>query len=198
MKKFQGKKMIWIVVMFVSLFLFLNLETNEAKEEAEREAEEYALKAALLYKFLLSIDWPREVFKSPEDPIIIGVFGRDHFGDELKKVSAIKTVDGRKLVIKRFKQNTLPGALKQCHLLFINPISRSRMKKLLDSLKNYPILTVSEVKGFGHLGGMINFVIAENRVKFEINKGAADHAGVTIRSRLLKAAIRIIGEDHAK
>lgn len=190
--------MIWIVVMFVSLFLFLNLKINEAKEEEEREAEEYVLKAALLYKFLLSIDWPEEVFKGSEDPIIIGIFGRDPYGDKLNKVAVEKTIDGRKLVIKRFKQDAPLEKLKPCHLLFISPFSRAKMKKLLDSLKNYPVLTVSEVKGFVHLGGMINFVIKKEKLKFEINKAAADHAGIKIHSRLLKSAIKVIGAGRAK
>ncbi|MCK5057223.1 MAG: YfiR family protein, partial [Candidatus Aminicenantes bacterium] len=77
-------------------------------------------------------------------------------------------------------------------------IFRSKIKKILDSLKNFPVLTVSEVKVFVHLGGMINFVIVEEEVKFEINKAAADYTGIKIHSSVLSLAIRVIGADHEK
>lgn len=167
-------------------------------QEQVREAEEYAIKAAMLYNFLFSIDWPAGVFKNPGDDFIIGIYGDDPFGNKLDVVATKRTEDNRKIALKYFKENTASQVLRQCHLLFIAPFSRDRMKKLLDELKDYPVLTVSEVDGFIHLGGMINFVIVKDRVRFEINKAAADNAGIAIRSTLLKRAVNNIGEDHAK
>lgn len=186
-----------LVVMTATMSFFIPGGEAVGLEKV-REAEEYAIKAAYLYNFLLSIDWPKEIFNSPTDAFVIGICGDDPFGDNLDKVAAEKTIEGRKIVLKRFKKETPSSTLRQCHLLFIVPFSRPRMKKLLDELKDYPVLTVSEVNEFMHLGGMINFVIVEEKLKFEINKTAADHAGITIRSRLLKRALNSIGENHAK
>ncbi len=199
MKKFSPKAGWCVILIIITALVSFPISSGGAvAEEPVREAEEYELKAALLYNFLLSIDWPKEIFKNPGDTFIIGIYGDNPFGNKLDKVAAKATEDNRKIALKYFKENTSSQVLRQCQLLFIAPFSRDRMKKLLDELKDYPVLTVSEVNGFIHLGGMINFVIVKDRVRFEINKAAADHAGIMIRSRLLKRALNIIGEDHAK
>jgi len=37
-------------------------------------------------------------------------------------------------------------------------------------------------------GGMVSFVIEAKRVRFQINRGAAEHAGLRISSKLLALA----------
>ncbi len=54
-------------------------------------------------------------------------------------------------------------------------------------------MTVGDVKGFAQLGGIINFIIVKNKVRFEINMKAAEEAGLKISSKLLRLA-RIVQE----
>jgi hypothetical protein len=49
-------------------------------------------------------------------------------------------------------------------------------------------LTISEIEGFTQSGGIINFYIEESKIRFEINVGAAEKAGLKISSKLLKLA----------
>jgi len=55
------------------------------------------------------------------------------------------------------------------------------------------VLTVGDTKGFAELGGIINFVLDNDRVRFEVNRKAAEQAGLKISSKLLIVAKLVIG-----
>ncbi len=67
------------------------------------------------------------------------------------------------------------------------------MAKILEILQGAHVLTVGETDRFAQSGGMINFVLEENRVRFEINVEAADRAGLKISSKLLELAHVVAG-----
>jgi len=47
---------------------------------------------------------------------------------------------------------------------------------------------VSDTDGFAKRGGVANFVTVDDKIRFVINKKAADAAGLKISSRLLRIA----------
>jgi hypothetical protein len=59
-------------------------------------------------------------------------------------------------------------------------------------------LTVGETEGFAVLGVVINLTVEENKVHFEINRLAADRAGLKIGSRLLSIAQIVKQQDRRK
>ncbi len=62
----------------------------------------------------------------------------------------------------------------------------------MDLLKNNGVLTVSDTQGFLEDGGIVNFVIEDNKVRFDINLTASEKAGLKIRSQLLRLAKKVI------
>lgn len=149
---------------------------------------EYQLKAAFLFNFVKFIEWPVSAFPSPTAPVIFGVLGVDPFGPHLEQAIAGKTVNNRPFVIKRFA--TLQ-AVEPCHILFISVSEQARLPQILAALKNKNTLTISEVEGFLTLGGMINFVTVNNKVRFEIYQTAAERVGLKLSSKLLSLAIAV-------
>ena len=156
-----------------------------------QEDPAYQIKAGFLYQFLFFVEWPTIVESGSDDEVVIAILGKDPFGDAFDAVEGL-LINGRRLVIKRYDQLPAPQDLKNCRLLFISPSLQNNMVKIIQTLKAYPVLTVSDVKGFVDAGGMINFVIKEDRVRFEINPDAAAHVGIKIRSKLLRVAERIL------
>jgi hypothetical protein len=73
-------------------------------------------------------------------------------------------------------------------VLFISGSEQDRMRQILDALRGSSILTVSEVKGFAQNGGMINFYIQQDKVRFEINPDAAERGRLNLSSQLLRLA----------
>jgi hypothetical protein len=151
-----------------------------AQSERFREAE---VKAAYLYKFAYFVDWPEGSFANARTPITIGVLGQDPFGATLDKLVEGVIVQGRSFQVRRFPQL---GALGPCHILFVAASERERWGAIQENLKSAPVLTVADFSGFAQRGGIINFVIEGQAVRFQINQRAAERVGLKIRALLLK------------
>ncbi len=178
------------IYLVVILILFM---TCSASAEPTDPVREYQIKASFLYKFLLFVDWPEKNAEQSEDTMIIGILGKDPFGDAFFPVEG-QHIKGKTLVIKRFNDDTSHEILRKCHLLFINTAIKERMNEVLNSLKNHPVLTVGESEDFFSSGGMIHIFTKQNRVIFEINTSVAERVGIKFRSKLLRVAVRVVGD----
>jgi hypothetical protein len=148
-------------------------------------AGEYQVKAAFLYNFAKFVEWPASSFSDASTPLRICVFGQDPFGQELRDIANEKTVNGRKLQVNQVADLQ---AAKACHILFIASSEKARLKQVLEGLRETEALTVGDTKGFVEQGGMINFVLENDRVRFEVNQKAAEQAGLKVSSKLLNVA----------
>jgi hypothetical protein len=162
------------------------------KAEAEREAPpEVYLKSAFLYKFTHFADWPSETFGKAGDPFAMCVLGRDELTDVLEHAVDGRTARNRPLVVKRIKS---VDETQGCHLLFIGWSKLEKIEQTLGALGRQPTLTVGDVKGFARRGGMINLTKEGKKLRFEINRRAAERVGIHLSSQLLKLA-NLVGED---
>ena len=153
-------------------------------------AGEYQVKAAFLFNFAKFVEWPASSFSDASAPLRICVLGRDPFGEELRNITKEKTVNGRKLEVSQVFD--LQGA-RTCQILFIASSETARLKQILASLRGTDALTVGDTKGFVEQGGMINFVLENSRVQFEVNRKAAEQGGLKISSKLLSVAKLVVG-----
>lgn len=153
-------------------------------------AGEYQVKAAFLYNFAKFVEWPPSSFSGASAPYKICVLGQDPFGQDLHDITADKSLNGR-----RFEVNHITDLqqARGCLILFICSSELSQMKQILGSLRGSGILTVGDTKGFAEMGGVINFVLENDRVQFEVNRKAAELAGLKISSKLLNVAKVVIG-----
>ncbi len=138
--------------------------------------------------------FPTRAQTSKEYQITIGVLGDDPFGPVLDQTVEGETINHRKLIIQRSQR---AADLKGCHLVFISKSEKSRLADIFDSLGSASVLTVSETENFARRGGIINFYLDGNKVRFEINADAAQRKGIKISSQLLKLG-RVIGPERAK
>jgi len=153
-------------------------------------ATEYQVKAAFLFNFAKFVEWPPSSFSDASAPLRICVFGRDPFGQGLRDIVNEKTVNGRKLEVDYMVDLQVVGT---CHILFIASSQKARLKQILERLRGTTALTVSDSEGFAEQGGMINFVLDNDRVQFKVNRNAAHQAGLKISSKLLSVAKLVIG-----
>jgi hypothetical protein len=154
---------------------------------------EYEIKVGLLYQFAVYTQWPKEALPDGDSEFVLGILGDDPFGSALEFLRG-KTVKSRKFVVKHFAS---AQEINRCHMLFISPSEKKNVAQILKALEKSYVLTISEVEEFIEQGGMINFVLVtktarSEAVRFEINKAAADQAGLKLHSGFLKAAVRLI------
>ena len=175
----KGSCLIVMVTVYIMANIALNAYANPPSPS------EYQLKAVFLYNYAKFVVWPAESFADADAPIILGVLGKDPFGAIIDQTIKGKTVKGRKLAIKRFEKIE---DVEICHILFVSASEKKHLSKIVKILKGSSVLTVGEVKQFAQRGGIINFIIKQNKIRFEINLDAAQQAKLKISSKLLKLA----------
>ncbi len=149
---------------------------------------DYDVKAAYLYNFGGFVEWPAKARADNGDSFTICVLGQDPFGSALDAALAGETIAGKNVAVKRIPR---PRDAVNCRILFISSSEDSQLKQVLAALDDTSVLTVSDLPQFSRRGGMVQFVLDGNRVRFEVNLTPADHAGLTLSSELLKLAVQV-------
>lgn len=180
-----------------------------ASDDELTENREYKIKAAFIYNFIKAINWPQERMGDANEPMVIGIIGRNPFGDAFKPIEN-KTVRGRRLVLRYFEgpseQNNESSndrekttfdveGVRDCHILFVCSSEVGYIGRILDAVKVNSVLTVSEVDGFLKAGGIINLVPGTNQPVFDVNLTASRKVGLVISSKLLRIANKVIDEE---
>jgi hypothetical protein len=153
------------------------------------------VKAAFLYNFGKFVTWPVGA-EHADQPFVIGILGDDPFGDMLDGTVVDRTIRNRKVLVRRFQ--SAPDAVAHCQLLFVSASEAGQLAEILRLSSRANVLTVSDLDHFTDRGGMIGFHIEEKRVRFDINVTAAEAAGMTISSQLLKLARSLIGPSRPR
>jgi len=179
-----------ILIVALSVSLSWAPETF-AQARDSSDSSEYLIKAGFIFNFAKFVEWPTSAFAQPDSPIVIGILGTDPFGTIIDQIVQDKKIGARGFVVKRLKWGSEVKDLRDCKILFVSASEKAHMDELLQMVKGLPVLTVGETPGFAERGGVIRFVLEDNRVRFEVNVEAAHQAELTISSRLLTLA-RII------
>lgn len=166
---------------------------SERLQAETQRSREYQVKAVFLFNFAQFVEWPESAFSSADAPLCFCVLGDDPFGADLDDTVRGETIHTRELTVRRSDK---AGELKGCQLLFISRSERGRLAGILAELEGSPVLTVSEVEEFGRRGGMINFYLEDNRVRFEVNPQAAAREGLKISSELLSLGKIVVAEQR--
>jgi hypothetical protein len=166
-------------------------------------SREYQVKAAFLYNFIMFVDWPQGKITDSNEPLVISIIGKDPFEGAFEPIKD-KLVNGREVVIKRFEGleelkksetelNRAVEDIRKGHLLFICRSEEKVVSQIVNLVKDSNVLTVGDMPKFLETGGgIINFVMEEEKVRFEINAVTASQAGLQIRSQLLRLAKRVV------
>lgn len=149
---------------------------------ADEPSAEYGVKAAFLYNFTKFVEWPSGADRGD---LVLCVFGDDPFGSGLDRLTQGERLDGRRLVVRRPAET---GALKSCHVLFVSRSERARVREILASVEDAPVLTVADLDGFLDQGGMIDLVLEQNKVRFQVRQDVAERSRLKISSKLLSLA----------
>jgi hypothetical protein len=145
---------------------------------------DYQVKAAYLYNFGRFVEWPANA-TSKGDFFTVCILGKDPFGAVLDKALAGETIGGKSVVARRI---STPQESGNCQILFLSSTEESRLNKIIEAMEKEAVLTVSDMPEFSEHGGMVQFVVEGKRVRFEVNLTAAQNAGLTLRSELLRVA----------
>ena len=149
------------------------------------DGPENEFKAASIYHFTKYIQW-QDI--NPSETFDIAAFEDSGIIAPLQEISKKRLVNSKKInVIPLQGMDEIPN----CHILFISNSVKDQLPDVLEKVKGKNILTISDSAGFASEGVAINFVIIDNKIRFEINPGVCSQAGLKVSSQLLKLAILI-------
>jgi hypothetical protein len=172
-------------VMLLICFLAFFFGTGQTAAAPYSPVGEYQVKAAFILNFANFVEWPPDTTRRN---LVIGIVGEDPFAGALSSLNG-KTVKGRSVVVRYYDDVT---DTLEADILYISPSERPALARILKTVKGRPILTVSDTRGFMRSGVMINMLVIQKRIGFEINTRATNQAGLRISSHLLKLAKEVV------
>jgi uncharacterized protein DUF4154 len=170
------------VIMIVAFLFFPVLHAQQPRPN------EYQVKAAYLFNFGRFVKWPTAPTAGKDGSFTVCVLGQDPFGAILDSTLAGEDLDGKRVVTRRISK---PQDAGTCRILFISSEEGTHLKEILSALDEEGVLTVSDMPDFSRRGGMIQFFMDGNRIRFEINLASAQNARLTLSSELLKVAAAV-------
>jgi hypothetical protein len=179
------------VVALLSIALLISGAPEQIR--AQPPTEEYKVKAAFLFHFAQLVDWPAGTLGDSSVNLCI-------FDDEPRRLELQSTLEGkalgtRVLHILLLKQSP---ASQGCNILFLSHDEIRRQAAALRSVRGEPVLTVGESDAFLSDGGMIQLRLDADKIRFDINAGAANDSRLKISSRLLLLATSVTPNEREK
>ncbi|HEX7679931.1 MAG TPA: YfiR family protein [Thermoanaerobaculia bacterium] len=160
---------------------------------AQSEPDEYQVKAAYLLNFARFVEWPSDVLPA-SSPLTIVIVGDDPFGGTLEQALRGKSANGHPIHLRYLRWN---DSLTQYQIVFVSVSEEWHLPEILKNLGSHSVLTVSDIDRFSLRGGIIEFRMVGNRVRFDINRTPALAGNLSISSKLLSVA-RAVHEDTAR
>lgn len=174
------------LALYAGLTICFSPSTTAANDEATLE---HRVKAAFLYKFASYVEWPERAFPQSDSPLTIAIIGSEAIAAELSQIVNGRAAQGRSVTVRRIR---VGESVAGTHILFIGAIDAERLALVIQSAKSHPILVVTSSEGMLSQGSMINFVQIERRLGFEISLDNSRKSGLTLNSRLLAVAQRVL------
>jgi hypothetical protein len=163
---------------FVMTFLLFVVILTKAQEE------KYI--GLFVYNFTKYFDWPSEA-KSGD--FKIQILGHQSVYDELILITAGKTVGNQKIVVQHI--NSIDEISAHNHILFLGHWQSRNIDAIKQKIANKPVLLVSEFEGLLEKGSIINFIVRDGKIKFELNSTNANASGLKMDPRLRELAYSI-------
>ena len=173
-----------LIKIFVSMLLcVVPVFQLHASPATVSQVNEYGIKAAFIFNFIAFTQWP----ESNDQKLNLCIYGEDYFGQEIDQLQK-KPVNNATIETLRL---TDIEKIKSCQILFISKSTVGDLPDILKKINNQPILTITDSQGAASQGAIINMMLIQNKIKFEINLKSARDAGLQISSKLLQLATKV-------
>jgi len=154
---------------------------------AAQASFETRLKAAVVTKLPQFVDWPAAALNGRTE-MVICILAPDPFGADLQELLAGETISGRPVVARTISRRDEVAA---CQVLYVPAASLAAYHPVFAAAASLPILTVGDAESFLDAGGIVQLRMVSGRVRFDVDTGMAQRAGLRISSQLLQLALNV-------
>jgi len=161
-------------IFLIIVFTFSSLVNLFAQKEK--------IQSVYVFNFISKyVEWPAS---EKSGDFIIGVLGNSLILDEFKELAKTRTVGNQKIVTTKFNSS---GDITKCHVLFVAKSKLDEIGAALGKIGNTLVITDDE-QGIKD-GVAINFIIVENKQRFEYKSASAKSRGLVVSAELAKIAV---------
>ncbi|HEX4650180.1 MAG TPA: YfiR family protein [Granulicella sp.] len=155
---------------------------------AQARPSEDDVKAAYLFNFGKFVQEPQLVAQ-PVD-FVICVLGRDAILPVLERITRHEHIDDRAVAVRRIDKAVVA---RGCAIVYLGRSESARLDDDLAALKGAHALTVGVDPQFLARGGMLQFLLQDQRVRFAVNLDAVSGGDLRLSSELLRVAASVSG-----
>ncbi len=145
--------------------------------QAKAQNINYKVHALFLYKFTQYIEWP-----AANGNYVIGVVGNSPILEELENIAATK----KNVTIKKLAAGS---DMSGCQLIFVSEGSSTHLSTVSSKVSGKPVLVISETGSGAKKGAGINFIMVNDKMKFELNKSMVERQGLKVSGDLITLSI---------
>jgi hypothetical protein len=160
----------------------------QALRAETRNSLAMAIKATFLYKFPLYVTWPPRAFATATGAFNLCIVGDDTFAALVERAARGQSIAGHPIAVLYPRT---PADAAACTVLAVASADPEPARPFLAAVDGKPVLTVTDGMRAPDAKGMINFVIVDERVRFEIDEARAARSGLGISSKLLSLAVAV-------
>jgi hypothetical protein len=135
------------------------------------------------------VEWPAAALVEPQ--FTIAVLDADGVAGELGRLLQNRRLQDRAAQVRSIKSIR---ELNNAQMLYVGASHRGDLRRLIAGLGGRPVLIVSNEDDGLDAGSTVNFLLIDQRVRFEISVDAAQSAGLKVASELLAVALRVRGK----
>ena len=149
------------------------------------------LNPRIMSLFIINFAKNMEWSNAPKDKFTFATLGQTPVYAELSKSALTKKIGIKQIIVKQIDLTNL-NQLKSIQVLFIPESETKNWGQIKNSIKNLPILVITEKKDFVKQGACISFILDENddfKTKFQLNQMAVRNAGINMNLELVSLAI---------
>lgn len=163
-----------IIFLFVTALISLS---------AYSQTSNVKMQSVFIYNFTKLVSWPA-AYQSGD--FTIGVLGNSPIITELQNMASTKKAGNQTIAVKTFGS---AGEISKCHILYIPTSQTANLGSAISKCSGNATLIITDSEGSAQKGSAINFIVLENKQKFELNEGNATKYGLKVSGELLKLAI---------
>ncbi|MBS1489297.1 MAG: YfiR family protein [Bacteroidetes bacterium] len=149
---------------------------------AQTERPIHEIYAPMIFNFIKYIQWPED----EGTDFVVGVLGEDNVFNTLKSYYDGKPKGTKKYAVKKLAD---PSEAASCSVVYIGKNKSRDFDNVRNAVSGKPVLTITDSFNLGKKGSCINFVVVEDKLRFEINQASMGSANLKVAGRLASMAI---------
>lgn len=175
------KRYIWLLVPFL-------LCASSLQRDSETDTVA-VIQASYLYNIAKLVEWEDSKYKKGN--FVIGILSNSNVYRELVKKYQSKSIGNQPIEIQKLSQ---PGDIGRCNILFVGRDNLHLIGKVYQQMEGTGTLIVTEYTDALEDGSVINFIVVNNTLGYELSLENASGHGLKVGSTLKQMAKNVVGQ----